>query len=52
MVHLTTLSEGQTKKRQNIGCLLSNKLEGISKQTVMAYFKVLIRHLSGGPEEN
>jgi hypothetical protein len=31
---------------------MNDKLEGIWKEAVVAYFKVLPRHLIGGTEEN
>jgi hypothetical protein len=49
MVYLTTLSVAQTLWRRMIK---NNELQRMQKEVIVAYFKVLSRHLPGGTEEN
>jgi hypothetical protein len=50
VVYLTTLSVGRTMA--NGIELLSDKLERMRKYPIVSYFKVLLRHLPGGKNED
>jgi hypothetical protein len=51
-VYLTTFAVAQNQLRWMIGLLMNNELERVWKETVIAVFKVLFRHLPGGTEES